>query len=272
MIVQSSEIHRGFSDGREDRECVQRSSTACAGLPKPRGGPQGVAQTMIPLRDDNPTRTTPIVTHVIVALNVLAFLWELGSGDQLPRTFFELGFVPQRLTLALHGGTALPPTIATLLSSMFLHGGWLHLLGNMWYLWIFGDNVEDVLGHGPYALFYVAGGLCAAGLQYATHPTSMVPMVGASGAIAAVLGAYALAFPRARVVTLIPVFFFARITSLPALFVLGLWFVFQAFSGAMTVGAAGGGTAWWAHIGGFGFGLGAMWLAMQRRRAGPRPF
>jgi membrane associated rhomboid family serine protease len=152
---------------------------------------------------------------------------------------------------------------------MFIHGGWGHLIGNMWYLWIFGDNVEDRFGHARYLLFYLAAGIVAALVQYATNPASSLPTVGASGAIAGVLGAYAVAFPRARIVTLVPLFIFIQIMSLPALLVLGLWFVFQFFSGTLALaGAVGGGIAFWAHIGGFAFGALAMLVLGGRRAAG----
>jgi hypothetical protein len=185
--------------------------------------------------------------------------------------FFDWGMVPERITLAARlqqepfAGAALPA-----LTSMFLHGGWMHLIGNMWYLWIFGDNVEDRLGHVPYLLFYVAAGLAAALVHYLTDPHSTVPTVGASGAIAGVLGGYAVAFPRARVITLVPLFpFFVQVMALPALLVLGLWFVLQFFNGALSLGGAGGGIAFWAHVGGFVFGLLAMMAAGAARPRRP---
>jgi membrane associated rhomboid family serine protease len=156
---------------------------------------------------------------------------------------------------------------------MFLHGGWLHLLGNMWYLWIFGDNVEDRLGKFRYIVFYLGSGAVAAAAQWLASPASRLPTVGASGAIAAVLGAYAVTFPRARVITLIPVFVFFQIVALPALVVLGLWFVFQFLLGALSLATAGGGggVAWWAHIGGFAFGALAMKALAPRQPAPPAP-
>jgi membrane associated rhomboid family serine protease len=152
---------------------------------------------------------------------------------------------------------------------MFLHGGWMHLAGNMWYLWIFGDNVEDRLGRGRFVFFYLAAGVASVLIHFVTHPSSAAPTVGASGAIAGVLGAYMLAFPHARVVTLIPFFPFFQVVALPALVVLGLWFVFQFFSGLFALGFSGhaGGVAWWAHIGGFAVGyLGMLVLGGGRRR------
>ena len=222
---------------------------------------------MLPLRDDNPSRTTPVVTRAIIALNVLAFVYELSLGSDL-RSLFGVGaLIPARLTEALAGGGAALPALATIGSSMFLHAGWLHLIGNMWYLWIFGDNVEDHFGHAGFALFYVAGGVASAALHVALNPASPVPTVGASGAIAAVLGAYALLYPRARVITLVPIFFFIQIVALPALLVLGFWFVMQFFSGALSIGGGGGGVAWWAHVGGFVFGIAAAALVRPRPRS-----
>jgi hypothetical protein len=224
---------------------------------------------MIPLRDENPSQTTPYVTWFLVAANVIAFVVELMAPDQ-SSFIHDWALIPARLTLALHYGNEPPLAPAlTILTSMFLHGGWLHLLGNMWYLWIFGDNVEDRLGHLRFLLFYLAAGVIAALLHWATNEGSRGPTLGASGAIAGVLGAYLVAYPHARVVTLVPFFVFIRIMSLPAVLVLGLWFVFQFFSGALTLayGGSGGGIAWWAHIGGFAFGV----LTMLAVRAFRRP-
>lgn len=212
---------------------------------------------MIPLRDENPSYTTPIVTRALIIVNALVFMFELWLGPELRGFMFERAFIPQRLTIALQGGSEpLFPALGTLLSSMFLHGGWLHLIGNMWYLWIFGDNIEDRFGHLRFLLFYLLAGVLSAIMHWVFHAGSAVPTVGASGAIAGVLGAYAMAFPRARVVTLVPIVFFFQIVAMPALIVLGLWFLMQFFSGALSLGyATGGGVAWWAHIGGFMFGF-----------------
>ncbi len=224
---------------------------------------------MFPLRDENPSRSTPVVTRLLIVVNVAAFLYQLMQGADLRGFMYAWGMVPARVTLALrYGEESLAGPGLTFLTSMFLHGGWLHLVGNMWYLWIFGDNVEDRLGRGRFLLFYLAAGLGAALLHYALHPASRVPTVGASGAIAGVLGGYLVAFPRARVITLVPLFPFFQIMALPAVVVLGLWFVFQFFSGFLALGfATGGGVAWWAHIGGFAFGL----IAMRLLGGGRRP-
>ncbi len=215
---------------------------------------------MIPLRDENPSATVPVVTRVLIVVNTLVFLYEVMLGPELRPFVYDWGLVPVRLTLALrtHQESVLAAG-TTVLTSMFLHGGWTHLIGNMWYLWIFGDNVEDVLGHARFLLFYLACGVVAALLHVATNASSDLPTVGASGAIAGVLGAYALRYPGARVVTLVPLFFFIRIVALPAWVVLGLWFLLQLLLGIGTLGhTPTGGIALWAHIGGFAFG----WLAM----------
>ncbi len=224
---------------------------------------------MIPLRDENPSATVPFVTRFVIALNVAVFLYELSLGSAIQPFVKEWGFLPVRLSLALHGdgGPTLGAVAVTVFSSMFLHGGWAHLIGNMWYLWIFGDNVEDRLGHARFLLFYLAAGVVAALVQYATSPDSSLPTVGASGAIAGVLGAYAVAFPRARVITLVPLVIFFQVLPLPALVVLGLWFVYQFLFGTLSLAStATGGIAFWAHVGGFAFGALVM-LILGR----PRP-
>lgn len=223
---------------------------------------------MIPLRDENPTRTVPVVTRTIIALNVAVFLYEVSLGPARNALLLEWGFRPVALTLAARFhefplGEALLP----LFTSMFLHGGWAHLVGNMWYLWLFGDNVEDVLGHLRFLAFYVMAGAAAALMHYATNPYTELPMIGASGAIAGVLGGYLVAFPRARVHTLLPFFPFIQVVPLPAFLVLGLWLIFQFVLGFGSLGQAGGGIAFWAHVGGFGFG----WLAMRLLAGTRRP-
>ena len=222
---------------------------------------------MIPLRDDNPTQSVPVVTRTLIALNAAAFFYELSLGGSLNVFVQWWGLVPLRFAYAFAGAEPLAPTLATAFTSMFLHGGWIHLLGNLWFLWIFGDNVEDRLGHWKFLLFYLAGGLAAAAAHLLLNLGSAVPTVGASGAIAAVLGAYAVLFPRARVVTLVPIFFFFQVIALPAMLVLGLWFVVQIFTGTLSIGASGG-VAWWAHIGGFVFGMVVVILGRRTGRGG----
>ena len=225
---------------------------------------------MIPLRDYNPSRTVPFVTRAIIVVNVLVFFYELTLGDATTDFLNDWGVVPGRLFVSLSGDTSLPRELATVLTSMFLHGGWLHLIGNMWYLWIFGDNVEDRMGHGRFLVFYFASGIVAAVFHSAIIPGSPVPTVGASGAIAGVLGAYAMAFPRARVLTLVPIFFFIQLIAVPAVILLGIWFVLQFISGTMSFGGMGGGVAWWAHIAGFVFGWVVMALTTRKERSRAR--
>jgi len=222
---------------------------------------------MIPLRDENRSATVPVVTRALIVANVLVFVYELALGPALGGFMFAWGMVPVRLTQAVSLGTESPAGPAfTLVTSQFLHGGWAHLLGNMWYLWIFGDNVEDRLGHARFLIFYLVSGVVASLAHLVTQPASAVPTVGASGAIAAVLGAYAVAYPGARVLTLLPLFPFIQVVALPAVVVLVLWFVFQFFSGALSLAwTAKGGVAWWAHIGGFAFGALVMWAFGGRR-------
>ena len=232
---------------------------------------------MIPLHDDNPTSTVPFITIALIVACTLAFLWELSLGERaLEAAIFSLGVTPATLV----GSGRLPPEMqivppwATLLTSMFLHGGWMHLIGNMLYLWIFGNNIEDSMGHGRFVVFYVLCGIAAALAQAIPNPGSTVPMIGASGAISGVLGAYLLLFPHARVLVVIPLGFFLHSVRLPALLVLGFWFVLQLINSALAPGD-GGGVAWGAHIGGFVAGLvlipffkrrGVRLLAPARRR------
>ena len=210
---------------------------------------------MIPLRDQNPTRTTPIVNYLIIAANIVMFMWEMSFGRNLDSVLMNVAFVPARFWIPRF----FVPNMITIFISMFLHGGFLHIAGNMLYLWIFGDNIEERLGHWKYLLFYLLCGFGATLSHAFFNPTSGVPAIGASGAIAGVLGAYLILFPRAQVTTLIPIFFFITIRELPAIFILGLWFVLQFFSGIGSLGAAGaeqaGGVAYFAHIGGFVLGM-----------------
>jgi len=228
---------------------------------------------VIPLRDENPASRAPVITRALIVINVVFFLYELLIGSNLRDFMFQWGLVPLRITWALERGTE--PVIQAgtpLITSMFLHGGWMHLIGNMWYLALFGDNVEDRLGRLRYLGFYLLAGLAGGLLHYAFNLQSRIPTVGASGAIAGVLGAYVVAFPRARVITLVPLFPFFQLMALPALVVLGFWFVFQFFTGALSLAwsANAGGTAWWGHIGGFVFGAFVMALVGGGRRPAPR--
>jgi membrane associated rhomboid family serine protease len=262
-------------------------------------------RALIPIRDLNPTRRFAWVTLAIIVANVAIFLlWQptLGGTDLQQQTFFFCrAEIPWEITheenLAEGGAAARRAIDATyrpgfgtqlqaylqrkcankswwesIFVAMFLHGGWLHIGGNMLFLWIFGNNVEDRLGRIAFVVFYLLGGLAATGLQLAFDPNSTVPNLGASGAIAAILGAYAVMFPRARVYTLV-IFFFITAVELPALVVLGGWFVLQLFSGVGSLGTdVNGGVAYWAHVGGFVFGMAAAWLFFRRRGQPARPF
>jgi membrane associated rhomboid family serine protease len=225
---------------------------------------------LIPLRDENPSEGPAFVTWGLIAINVAVFFYEFSLGDDLTHFIMRWGLVPARLTMLVTHGAS--PVLAGLpfLSSMFLHGGWMHLIGNMWYLAISGDNVEDRFGHAGYLVFYLLAGLAGGALHFFFNAGSTLPTVGASAAIAGVLGAYIVAFPRARVMTLVPLFPFLQLMALPAVVVLGLWFVFQFFSGALSLawaaGASHGGTAWWGHIGGFAFGAITMMIFGRRDR------
>jgi membrane associated rhomboid family serine protease len=198
---------------------------------------------MIPLRDTQPSSSPPIVTVLIISLNVLVFLYQISlnqyESNYLIATY---GLIPDRLHYS------------ALLTSMFLHGGFMHLIGNMWFLWIFGDNVEDVLGHGKYLLFYLLCGILAAIVHVALNSDSRLPTIGASGAIAGVMGAYVVKFPHSRIITLVFIFIFLTTVEVPAAFMLIYWFVIQLFSGVGSIGYSNvsrGGTAWFAHVGGF---------------------
>ena len=224
---------------------------------------------MFPLRDDVPSRRAPVVTWAIIALNLAIFAGQLTLSEPgVRRLFFLFGIVPARLSdPGWAAATGLPPGgLLTLLTSMFLHGGFLHVGFNLWTLWIFGDNVEDRMGRLRFAAFYLVCGLAAGVVHLLAHPASTVPTVGASGAIAGVLGAYLRWFPGARVLTLIPIVIYPLLVEIPALVYLGLWFVTQLLSGATSLGLpdVGGGVAWWAHVGGFGAGLALAGLFARR--------
>lgn len=221
---------------------------------------------MIPLRDSIPSRTVPIVNISLIIVNVLIFFLELSLGQDLGAFIYTFGLIPAELTSAFTGSGSAIFAVVPLFTSMFLHAGWFHLLGNMLFLWVFGDNVEDMMGHRRYLLFYVLCGLGATATHVAFAPYSEIPVVGASGAIAGVLGAYFLLFPRARVLTLIPIFFI-HLIEVPALVFLGFWFVMQFFSGLFSIGVpSAGGVAWWAHVGGFATGAALLFPFKRRRR------
>ena len=212
---------------------------------------------MIPLRDVIPSRTVPFVTVSIIVLNAAAWILEISMTPRELTQFLKVyGVVP----------AAFDPI--TLLTSMFLHGGWSHVIGNMWYLWIFGDNVEDSFGHGRFIVFYLLCGMTAALGQIIMEPTSLLPTIGASGAIAGVMGAYFVLYPRSRVLTLIPIFLF-DIVELPAIFLLGFWFLMQLVNAgavAVTAGTGGGGVAFAAHVAGFLVGVVGVFVFRKREQ------
>ena len=221
---------------------------------------------MFPLKDDLPAHRRPIVTVALIASCVLVFLWQIKlDGPAGAHALYSYGFIPA----VLFGDAYLPaelaviPSAATLVTSMFLHGGLMHLAGNMLYLWVFGKNVEDSLGHGRFLVFYLLCGVAAAFAQALPDPASEIPMIGASGAISGVLGAYLILFPHARVHVIIP-FGFMFLHTIRAGWLLGFWFVFQLLSGLIDQGE--GGVAWWAHVGGFVAGMALVFVMRDRRR------
>jgi membrane associated rhomboid family serine protease len=224
---------------------------------------------MFPYRDENQTQRTPLITLALISLNVLAWLLIQGAGSALPlaKSVCNLGLIPGELTGLLSPGTRFPMgdglvcltdpgrQVSHVLTSMFLHGSWMHLLGNMWFLWLFGNNVEDAMGRFRFIVFYLACGLAAALAQVATDPASAIPMVGASGAISGVMGGYLVLYPHVRVFCLVVLGFFVTSVGLPAWLMLIYWFALQFLSGLAAFGGEGGGVAFWAHVGGFVAGL-----------------
>src|SRR5918993_3047605 len=208
---------------------------------------------MFPLSDVIPSRTRPVVTISLIALNALMFLYQLQLDDlSLQRLVFQLGVIPAYLSYS------------DIVTSMFLHGDFLHFIGNMVFLWIFGDNVEDRVGHGGFVLFYIVTGGVAALAQVFANPASVVPMIGASGAIAGVMGAYFVLYPQSRILTAVFLILFLDIVEIPAIFFLGVWFILQVVHGTISSGVDGGGVAFWAHAGGFAAGL-AIGLYLRTR-------
>ena len=213
---------------------------------------------MFPLKDDNPTGITPIITWALIAINVVVFLYQVSLGPKTSQIFvYQYGTIPA----VVAGEQRLPQNIATIppmlsiFTSMFLHGGWMHLIGNMWFLWIFGNNIEEAMGGLRYLCFYLICGFLASWSHILSNTDSILPSIGASGAIAGVLGAYIMLYPRAKVWTLIFLGFFIRLMYIPAGFILGYWFLLQVLSGSMAGRQDAGGVAFWAHIGGFVSGI-----------------
>ncbi len=224
---------------------------------------------MFPYRDENETQRTAVVTAAIIGINVLVWFLVQGGGSELPlaRSVCDLGLIPGELTASVAPGTRFPMgeglacviepgrQLSHVFTHMFLHGSWMHLLGNMWFLWLFGNNIEDSMGRLRFVVFYLICGLAAALGQIVAEPGATAPMVGASGAISGVMGAYLLLYPNVRVFTLVPLGFFITSMALPAWVMLGYWFVIQFFSGVVSIGGHMGGVAFWAHVGGFVAGL-----------------
>jgi len=221
---------------------------------------------VIPLKDTIPSRTFPVVNITLVVINCLVFLYELALGPGLSPFIERYGIVPVRFFNA----GMISDMITPLFSFMFLHGGWLHIISNMLYLWIFGDNVEDRMGPFGYLIFYLMCGIASGLVQLFVSPASRIPIVGASGAIAGVMGAYLLLYPYGRVVTLIFIFFFVQVVQIPAFFFLVFWFMLQFFSGAASMAGQEGGVAWWAHVGGFLCGLLMVYPFTRRKKASRR--
>jgi len=229
---------------------------------------------VIPLRDHLPGRSIPVVTFLLIAISVLVFLYEQSLPVPRLEAFVEsYGMVPIEITRGVDIPPAGPqPVYATLFTSMFMHGSWFHLIGNMWFLWIFGNNVEDVFGRVGFPIFYVVMGIAAAFGQILIDPASQIPTIGASGAIAGVMGAYLVFWPQARIDTLIFFFYFIRVVPLSAVFVLGYWILIQFLQGVPALAGLDGGVAWWAHIGGFAAGALVGLLFRGRAAAVAREF
>ena len=233
---------------------------------------------MFPLRDENPLVHVPYATIAIIILNALVWVavQRLGNQHALAESLCLYGLVPADLLGNVNAGAQIPiganlvcqfdgaSNPASLITSMFMHGGWFHIIGNMWFLWVFGDNIEDVMGPVRFVVFYMLCGLAAAFAQIAADPGSLIPMVGASGAIGGVMGAYALMFPRARVHTLVFLGFYVTTVAVPAVFMLGYWFLLQLLQGLPALGSSKGGVAFWAHIGGFVAGVTLIHLFKRR--------
>ena len=241
---------------------------------------------MFPIRDDNPHFLTPYATYAIIALNILvwALLQGLGSEPTLSKSLCTLGLIPGDLLNTVPIGTRFQISQNmwcvitgdagwyTVITSMFMHGGWLHLIGNLWFMWIFGNNVEDSMGHFRFIIFYLLCGIAAAVLQIVSNTESAIPMIGASGAIGGVMGAYVLLYPRVHVHMFVFLGFFVTTFAVPAIFMLGYWFLLQLIGGIGSIGAHGGGTAFWAHIGGFAAGALLVLLFKDEKLVARHPY
>jgi len=219
---------------------------------------------MFPLKDDIPSQHFPVVNLWLIIVNILCFAYQLSLGQGLEAFITAHGFVPARFAAQQAGNAMSLGSYAPIFSAMFLHGGLLHVFSNLWMLWIFGDNVEDRMGHGRYLVFYLLCGIAAAFSQFWANPQAQAPMIGASGAISGVLGAYVFLFPRARILTFIPIFILFYLVEIPAYFFIGFWFLMQFLQGAAQQAVVGGlvegGVAWWAHVGGFVAGVSLLYF------------
>ncbi len=228
---------------------------------------------LFPIRDENPSRERPIVNYILIGINILVFLYEISLGSDMRSVFFHrFGIVPYEYT---HGKDILIPSAMpiNLITAMFIHGGFWHIFGNMWFLYIFGDNVEDAMGHVRYLIFYLLSGIIASATHIIFNPGSKVPMIGASGAISGVLGAYFVLYPSARIVSVVFLGFFITSVILPAYLYLGIWIIMQAIFAFSSIGVkAASGVAWFAHVGGFVGGILLLPLFARRRRTPPRVY
>ena len=238
---------------------------------------------MFPIRDENPQLMVPYVTYALIAINVISWvvLQGLGNDPALGRSICQFGLIPAdvfgNIDLSHTNQRLVCPVgeqgrWVTVLTSMFMHGGWMHIIGNMWFLWIFGDNVEDAMGRARFVVFYLLCGLAAAGAQMLANPSSLVPMVGASGAIGGVMGAYVILYPRVHVHLFVFLGFYATTFAVPAMLMLGYWMVVQLLGGFSSIGATGGGVAFWAHIGGFLAGAALVLLFKNNRLLDAHPY
>jgi len=211
---------------------------------------------VIPLRDSVRPKSTPFINWILIAINIYVFIRQIMLPPRmLDQLYYDLGLVPSNVLHLVFSGFPLDPVLLTFITAMFMHGGWMHVLGNMLFLWVFGDNVEDKLGHARYLIFYILAGIVASIVHIFINPFSEVPVIGASGAVAGVLGAYFVSYPRARVLTLLPIIIFFTIVEIPAVIFLAFWFILQLFNGAASLGGAANTVAWWAHVGGFLSGI-----------------
>ncbi len=223
---------------------------------------------MIPIKDNIRSRRFPIVSIILIVINIAVFVYELSlSQGQLNHFMYTYGIIPRKVAALAAGHIDFTRAVVPLITAMFIHGGWLHVLGNMLYLWIFGDNVEDRLGRSKYLSLYLAAGIIGSLAQVRANPLAAEPVIGASGAIAGVLGMYFLSYPKAKVLTLVPIFFFISFIEIPAFIFLFIWFILQSLNGFVNLGVAGNMVAWWAHIGGFLTGaVGALVLTPLKKQ------